>query len=75
MKKFNLREKLEEFIGLLKSGKIEVYNEFSFQHELGYFLRNHLKQNPGDFKIQFERDFCCRGIGECKEGLGEGLKT
>jgi len=40
MKKFILREKLEEFIGLLKSGEIEVYNEFSFQHELGYFLRN-----------------------------------
>ena len=57
MKKFILREKLEEFIGLLKSGEIEVYNEFSFQHELGYFLRNHLKQNPGDFKIQFERNF------------------
>jgi hypothetical protein len=57
MKKFILREKLEEFIGLLKSGEIEVYNEFSFQHELGYFLRNHLKQNLGDFKIQFERNF------------------
>ena len=56
MKKFILREKLEEFIGLLKSGEIEVYNEFSFQHELGYFLRNKLKQNPGDFKIQFERN-------------------
>ena len=40
MKKFILREKLEEFIGLLKSGEIEVYNEFSILHELGYFLRN-----------------------------------
>ena len=57
MKKFNLREKLEEFIGLLKSGDIEVYNEFSFQHELGYFLRNQLIQHPGGFKIQFERNF------------------
>ncbi len=57
MKNYNIREKLEEFIGLLKSGKIEVYNEFSFQHELGYFLRNQLKQHPGDFKIQFERNF------------------
>ena len=57
MKKFILREKLEEFIGLLKSGEIEVYNEFSFQHELGYFLRNQLKHYPGDFKIQFERNF------------------
>ena len=43
MKKYIIREKLEEFIDLLKSGKIEVYNEFSFQHELGYFLRNQLK--------------------------------
>ena len=57
MKKHNIREILEEFIGLLKSGKIEVYNEFSFQHELGYFLRNQLKHYPGDFKIQFERNF------------------
>jgi len=57
MKKFILREKLEEFIGLIKSGEIEVYNEFSFQHELGYFLRNQLKQYSGDFKIQFERNF------------------
>ena len=46
MKKHNIREILEEFIGLLKSGKIEVYNEFSFQHELGYFLRNQLKHYP-----------------------------
>lgn len=56
-KKIILREKLEEFIGLLKSGEIEVYNEFSFQHELGYFLRNQLKHYPGDYKIQFERNF------------------
>ena len=24
----------------IKDGKIEIYNEFSLQHELGIFLRN-----------------------------------
>ena len=32
--------------------EIEIYNEFSFQHELGVFLRNNM---PG-YKVQFERN-------------------
>jgi hypothetical protein len=34
---------------------IEVYNEFSFQHELGIYLREKLKKY-GDFKVQFEKN-------------------
>lgn len=33
---------------------IEIYNEFSFQHELGIFLREQL--NNKGYKIQFERN-------------------
>ncbi|MBO4699194.1 hypothetical protein J5690_06240 [bacterium] len=36
-------------------GKVEVYNEFSLQHELGIYLRDQLKNNP-DYKVQFERN-------------------
>lgn len=31
----------------------DIYNEFSFQHELGIYLRNTL---PNDYKVQFERN-------------------
>lgn len=37
------------------TGKVEVYNEFSLQHELGIYLRDQLKNNP-DYKVQFERN-------------------
>jgi len=46
---------IEEFFQVyLDEKKIEIYNEFSLQHELGCFLRNHPKfENE---KIQFERN-------------------
>ena len=43
---------LSDFVKLIKNGNVELYNEFSFQHELGIFLRNRLK----DKKVQFERN-------------------
>ncbi len=45
---------IEEFIGLIAGGQVEVYNEFSFQHELGIYLRTHIDNNR--YKIQFERN-------------------
>ena len=39
---------------------IEIYNEFSLQHELGLFLRNKLPE----YKIQFERNVLYFGIGK-----------
>jgi hypothetical protein len=47
-----LDNEIEDFAKSLSSGAIEIYNEFSLQHELGIFLRNHLK----DCKIYFERN-------------------
>ena len=40
------------FIGAVADGRIEVYNEFSLQHELGVFLRGSLP----NYKVQFERN-------------------
>ena len=49
---------LHDFLNLIKTGKIEIYNEFSLQHELGIFLRNNLP----DHKVQFERNTKFFGI-------------
>lgn len=37
---------------LVETGKVEIYNEFSFQHELGFFLRS---QFPA-YRVEFERN-------------------
>jgi hypothetical protein len=47
-----LERQIEDFVKVVSSGSIEIYNEFSLQHELGIFLRNHLS----GCKIQFERN-------------------
>ena len=47
-----VKKLLYEFIHLLENGSINIYNEFSLQHELGIFLRNKLS----DYKIEFERN-------------------
>ena len=41
-----------EFFAQVKNGGVELYNEFSFQHELGIFLRERLPNK----KVQFERN-------------------
>lgn len=48
----SLAATIEPFIESIRSGKVEVYNEISLQHELGIFLREAI---PG-WKIQFERN-------------------
>lgn len=47
-----IKELLQDFMSLVETQKIEIYNEFSLQHELGIFLRENLK----DFKVEFERN-------------------
>jgi len=47
-----LSSAIQPFITAVADEKIEVYNEFSLQHELGIFLRNYLP----DLKVQFERN-------------------
>jgi len=48
----SLAAKVEPFIEAVRRGEVEIYNEFSLQHELGIFLRGVM---PG-WKIQFERN-------------------
>src|SRR5579863_9341110 len=43
---------IESFVAGIATGQIEVYNEFSLQHELGLFLR--CQATLG--KVQFERN-------------------
>jgi len=43
---------VKTFAESVAKGKIEVYNEFSLQHELGILLRQRIPEN----KVQFERN-------------------
>lgn len=45
-------------MSLVEAGQVEVYNEFSLQHELGIFLR----ANLDGYKVQFERNTKFFGI-------------
>jgi hypothetical protein len=47
-----LSDLVAPFISQVVAGEIEVYNEFSLQHELGLFLRHSLPH----LKIRFERN-------------------
>lgn len=51
-KLLEIRRLIEEFFLCVQSNDIEIYNEFSLQHELGIFLRKKLQ----DYRIQFERN-------------------
>lgn len=54
----NLKKLIEEFMDLIAEDKVEIYNEFSLQHELGIFLRAKLN----GYKVQFERNIKYFGI-------------
>ncbi|MCW5675375.1 MAG: hypothetical protein KIT15_12430 [Xanthobacteraceae bacterium] len=43
---------VKEFAKLVASGEVEIYNEFSLQHELGLYLR----YAKPEWKIRFERN-------------------
>lgn len=43
---------IADFVKTVSAGSIEIYNEFSLQHELGVFLRRELP----NCKVQFERN-------------------
>ncbi len=49
----------KDFFAEVSSGKIEIYNEFSLQHELGLYLRSLLNAN---YKVQFERPVSYFGL-------------
>lgn len=53
-----LARNIEDFIKAVASGEVEVYNEFSVQHELGILLRREL----GGYRVQFERNVSFFGL-------------
>lgn len=53
------RATFERFSKEIASGNVEIYNEFSLQHELGLFLRN---EAPNSLKVQFERNVSYFGM-------------
>jgi hypothetical protein len=44
---------VHDFFDRLDDSDVEIYNEFSFQHELGCYLRTVIP--PGTCRVQFER--------------------
>ena len=49
---------IRQFFNLVESDQVEIYNEFSLQHELGIYLRNHYSNK----KVQFERNVSYFGL-------------
>ena len=47
-----IKELLYKFMSLVENRQIDIYNEFSFQHEMGIYLRSKLD----GYKVQFERN-------------------
>lgn len=58
MTMIDIKEYIKDFWTYVLKNDIELYNEFSFQHELGIFLRNNLL----GYKVQFERNVSYFGI-------------
>lgn len=56
----DLKELVVKFFSYAEIGRIEIYNEFSFQHELGIFLRKELYS----YTIQSERNVSYFSIGK-----------
>ncbi len=50
---------LQNFFSDVAEGKVEIYNEFSLQHEFGFYLRS--KFGVG-YKVQFERPVSFFGL-------------
>jgi len=59
----DLNELINSFFRQVGTGHVEIYNEFSVQHELGIHLRSRLGD---DFKVQFERPVSYFGIDRAK---------
>lgn len=55
-----MKDYITEFLGEVSSGQVDIYNEFSLQHELGIFLR----KKTDSLKIQFERNVAYFGFNK-----------
>ena len=55
-KDMTMHDYIEKFVEQVRNDEVEVYNEFSLQHELGFFLRESFNPQKSLFpKVQFER--------------------
>lgn len=54
-----MQDQIKKFAKCIADGSIEIYNEFSLQHELGIFLRQTAYQSH---KVQFERNVAYFGF-------------
>lgn len=52
MNEMELIKNINVFMKQVSAGNVSIYNEFSFQHELGFFLRTKFPSR----KIEFERN-------------------
>jgi len=55
MENFPFKKTFSRFFEEIGDGEIEVYNEFSLQHELGIYLRKE-SLKYGKYKVQFEKN-------------------
>ena len=59
-----MKHLIKEFFQKVGDAEIEIYNEFSLQHELGIFLRDCPRLD--DCKVQFERNASYFGLDKNK---------
>lgn len=59
-RRMNLSASIKNFMALVADRKIQIYNEFSLQHELGIHLRGELSP----LKVQFERNVSYFGLAK-----------
>lgn len=53
----DLENIIDGFFDYAKTSNLELYNEFSLQHEMGFYLRSFLQKNYSpECKVQFERN-------------------
>ncbi len=53
----DLKNIIDGFFNDPKTSNLELYNEFSLQHEMGFYLRSYLQKNyTPEYKVQFERN-------------------
>ena len=60
---FSIEDLVKKFFNEVKIGNVEIYNEFSLQHEFGIYLRSLLLP---DVKIRFERNVRDLNLSENK---------
>ncbi|MBQ9682516.1 MAG: hypothetical protein IJV35_04525 [Neisseriaceae bacterium] len=61
----NFHDFIENFFNYVNENKIDIYNEFSLQHELGIFIREKFPQLP-KYKVEFERNVSKFGFDKDK---------